>query len=81
MPGFLTLPGGWEWLIILGVILLIFAPREGSKIIRTIGRGIRELTDFKRDVKKDFNEEVSDVFNDAVKPENPKRQKRSRRNS
>ncbi|TET83801.1 MAG: twin-arginine translocase TatA/TatE family subunit [Anaerolineales bacterium] len=36
-------PGGWEWIIILIVVLLIFGPGRLSKIAGEIGRGIREF--------------------------------------
>ena len=39
----MRLPGGWEWIIILIVILLIFGPGRLSKIAGEIGRGIREF--------------------------------------
>jgi len=39
----MQLPGGWEWIIILIVVLLIFGPGRLSKIAGEIGRGIREF--------------------------------------
>jgi len=39
----MRLPGGWEWIIILIVVLLIFGPGRLSKIAGEIGRGIREF--------------------------------------
>ena len=39
----MRLPGGWEWIIILIVILLIFGPGRLSKIAGEIGRGIHEF--------------------------------------
>lgn len=39
----MRLPGGWEWIIILIVVLLLFGPGRLSKIAGEIGRGIREF--------------------------------------
>jgi sec-independent protein translocase protein TatA len=39
----MRLPGGWEWIIILVVVLLLFGPGRLSKIAGEIGRGIREF--------------------------------------
>jgi sec-independent protein translocase protein TatA len=37
------MPGGWEWVIILLVALLVFGPRKLPEIGRTVGRLVRDL--------------------------------------
>ena len=39
----MTLPRGWELIIILIIIVLIFGPGRLSKIAGEIGQGIKEL--------------------------------------
>ena len=39
----MTLPRGWELIIILIIIVLIFGPGRLSKIAREIGLGIKEF--------------------------------------
>ncbi len=39
----MRLPGGWEWIIILIVVLLLFGPGRLSKIAGEIGKSIREF--------------------------------------
>ncbi|MES0340363.1 MAG: Sec-independent protein translocase subunit TatA/TatB [Anaerolineales bacterium] len=39
----MTLPRGWELIIILFIIVLIFGPGRLSKIAREIGQGIKEF--------------------------------------
>jgi sec-independent protein translocase protein TatA len=39
----MQLPGGWEWIIILLVVILLFGPGRLSRIAGEIGRGIREF--------------------------------------
>ena len=50
-----SMPGGWEWLIILIVALLIFVKRL-REVMKSLGRGIVE---FKKGVKG-VEEEVED---------------------
>ena len=44
--------GGWEWVIILVVVLLLFGVGRLSKIGSELGRGIRE---FRKELKGDGN--------------------------
>jgi sec-independent protein translocase protein TatA len=46
---FLGLPGGWEWLIILVIVLLLFGNRIPG-MARALGSGI---TEFKKGLKGD----------------------------
>jgi sec-independent protein translocase protein TatA len=53
----MRLPGGWEWIIILVVVLLLFGPGRLSKIAGELGRGIRE---FRSGIKDLDDENESD---------------------
>ena len=57
--GWFGIPGGFEWIIILIVALLIFGKRLPGTM-RSIGKGIVE---FKKGLK-DVNDEVDDVEGD-----------------
>ncbi len=52
------MPGGWEWLMIGLVMLLLFGSRLPS-VARSIGEAMRE-----------FKKGVSDISNDVVSPQN-----------
>jgi sec-independent protein translocase protein TatA len=39
------LPGGWEWLIILGIILLLFGPTQLPKLAKMFGKSAKALKD------------------------------------
>ncbi|HHT9112531.1 MAG: twin-arginine translocase TatA/TatE family subunit [Planctomycetes bacterium] len=57
-----SMPGGWEWLIILIVALLIFGKRL-PEVMKSLGRGIVE---FKKGVKG-VEEEVEDSSSKTTK--------------
>lgn len=56
-----SMPGGWEWLIILIVALLIFGKRL-PEVMKSLGRGIVE---FKKGVKG-VEEDVEDASSKAT---------------
>ncbi|MDQ1272548.1 MAG: sec-independent protein translocase protein TatA [Planctomycetota bacterium] len=57
-----SMPGGWEWLIILIVALLIFGKRL-PEVMKSLGRGIVE---FKKGVKG-VEDEVEDVSSKSTR--------------
>ena len=64
-------PGGWEWIIILVVALLIFG-RRLPEIARSLGKsltefkkGIQEAKDTKEDIEKDVNQIKQDIVKEA----------------
>ena len=60
MPGFIR---GWEWIIILVIILLLFGPGRIGKIAGELGRGIksfREGLNEKKDEEADKVEETEE---------------------
>jgi sec-independent protein translocase protein TatA len=54
----MTAPRGWELIIILVIILLLFGPGRLSRIAGEIGRGIRE---FRSGIKDEDGEGVESV--------------------
>jgi len=56
------MPGGWEWIIILIVALLIFGKRL-PEVMKSLGRGIVE---FKKGVKG-VDDEVEESSNKSTK--------------
>ena len=60
------MPGGWEWVIIARVILLLFGAKRLPELARGLGQGIRE---FKGAVERAKNElkDAHDSLNDLKK--------------
>jgi len=50
IAGFL---GGYEWIIILLAIVLLFGGRKIPELMRGLGRGIREFKDSSKEISKD----------------------------
>jgi len=72
--------GGWELLLILALVLILFGPRRLPEIAEAMGKSIRKFKSATSDVSKDVKRELDDVANElkdekpseAGKPEEPK---------
>ena len=54
------MPGGWELMIILLVVLLLFGAKKIPELARGLGRGIREFKDATKEVKNELEQSVND---------------------
>jgi sec-independent protein translocase protein TatA len=54
------MPGGWEWLIIIGVLVLLFGAKRLPDMARSIGQSARV-----------FKGEMKGMKDDSAKPEAP----------
>lgn len=52
-----------EIIIILVIVLLLFGGRKIPELMRGLGKGVREFNDAKNNVKKEIEENASDVKN------------------
>ncbi len=50
------MPGGWEWIIIILVVLIFFGAKKIPELARGLGRGIREFKDATKEIKKDIED-------------------------
>ena len=50
------MPGGSEWILIIIVVLLMFGGKKIPELMRGVGRGMREFTDAKNNVKTEIEE-------------------------
>ena len=51
----LGMPGGWEWIIIILLVLVFFGAKKIPELARGLGRGIREFKDATREIKNDID--------------------------
>ena len=52
--------GGYEWILILVAILLLFGGRKIPELMRGLGSGIREFKDASKEVDEEENEDKKD---------------------
>lgn len=55
------LPGGFEWIVIIAVVVLLFGGRKIPELMRGLGRGIREFNDAKTNVKKEIEDGMKET--------------------
>ena len=51
-------PGGWEWMVILVIALLIFGPRL-PQVMRSMGKSLNEFKKGMREVEDDVDKDVT----------------------
>jgi sec-independent protein translocase protein TatA len=56
LPGFMSLPGGTEWFILLLIILLIFGPKNLPRLGSAMGKFVRNLKAGQQDEDLDDDE-------------------------
>lgn len=60
IPLFLGNLKGWEWVIILAVILLLFGGKKIPELMRGIGRGVKSFKQGMNEVKEEINKPDTD---------------------
>ena len=62
--------GGWELLVILFVVLIIFGPKQLPEMGRSIGKAIREFKNAGKEIQNDLVESIDEDERDSTKPAN-----------
>lgn len=60
------MPGGWEWILIVLLVLVFFGAKKIPELARGLGKGIREFKDATKEIKRDID-------NAGEVEENPKK--------
>ena len=55
------MPGGWEWVIIVLVVVLLFGAKKIPELARGLGKGIREFKDATKEIKEEIDEGAKEV--------------------
>ncbi|MCZ6681475.1 MAG: twin-arginine translocase TatA/TatE family subunit [Candidatus Poribacteria bacterium] len=62
--------GGWELLIILFIVLIIFGPKKLPEMGRAIGKAIREFKHAGKEIQNDIVESMEEDERDSTKSAN-----------
>ena len=54
------MPGGWELIVIVLVVLIFFGAKKIPELAKGLGKGIREFKDATKEIKNDIQEGVKD---------------------
>jgi sec-independent protein translocase protein TatA len=54
------MPGGWELVIIVLVVILLFGAKKIPELAKGLGKGIREFKDATKDIKSEINEGIKE---------------------
>lgn len=60
IPLFLGNLRGWEWIIILLVILLLFGGKKIPELMKGVGRGIKSFKEGMQEAKDEINKPAED---------------------
>ena len=59
--------GGWEWIIVLVIVLLLFGPGRISNIAGELGRGIKSFREGLSNPKEDKKDETTEASQEEKK--------------
>lgn len=65
---FLAMPGGAEWIFILLAVVLLFGGRKIPELMKGIGKGVREFTDAKNNIKNEMEDGMKEKDFSNAKP-------------
>ncbi|MCH8289787.1 twin-arginine translocase TatA/TatE family subunit [Candidatus Poribacteria bacterium] len=63
--------GGWEIIVILIVVLVVFGPKRLPEMGRSLGKAIREFKSAGKEIQQEVTEAI-DGDSDSTKPANKK---------
>ncbi len=58
------LPGGWEIVMIMFVVLLLFGGKKIPELMRGLGKGIKEFNSARSTIENEIKEGMKDVKGD-----------------
>jgi len=60
LASFLILPGGWEWIIIVLAILLLFGGRKIPELMKGLGQGMSEFKKARNEASEEKKKSLED---------------------
>ena len=53
----LGIPGGWEWILIIFIVVIFFGANRIPEIFRGVGKGIREFKEASKEIQKEIEDD------------------------
>ena len=53
------MPTGWEWIILLVVVLLLFGGKKIPELMKGIGKGVKGFKEGVKEIENDINDDSS----------------------
>jgi sec-independent protein translocase protein TatA len=63
------MPGGWEWIIIIFAILLLFGGKKIPELMKGLGQGIREFNRARANVEQELKDGMREEERKKIKEE------------
>ncbi|MFW5754728.1 MAG: Sec-independent protein translocase subunit TatA/TatB [Marinilabiliaceae bacterium] len=67
---FLILPGGWEWIIIVLAILLLFGGRKIPELMKGLGQGMSEFKKARNQASEEKKKSLEEDENNTENKDN-----------
>ena len=67
--------GGYEWIVILFAVLLLFGGRKIPELMRGLGQGIREFNRARANVEQELKEGIREEDRKKLQEQAPKEEK------
>lgn len=64
---FIGMPGGFEWIIIVLIVLLLFGAKKIPELARGLGQGINEFRKASNDIKREIERGEEEAEEEARK--------------
>jgi len=64
------LPGGWEWILLVFVVLLLFGGKKIPELMRGVGKGIKEFNNARHTVKEELEKGYKEADEDKSSANN-----------
>jgi len=64
---FLFMTGGWEWIVIILAIVLLFGGRKIPELMKGLGQGMKEFKKARNEAPEDKQDQVDEEQNNTQK--------------